>query len=400
MRVGSLCQGIGGADLALEAHGHTVAWGAELDPAPASVCAHHWPDVPNHGDITTIDWDAVEPVDILSAGYPCQPFSTAGRRQGTNDDRHLWPAVRHAVASLRPRYVFLENVRGHLSLGAAIVVADLAALGYVSTWGLLGSSDVGGCHRRIRWWLVAADPTRRSRQDGSVSGGASRLDVGPVAGAGGGDRGGNTASGVRVVGGTASELAAVDLLPTPVASDGRRASTTYGRGNPSLIGALLPTPRTSDSNGAGAHGSGGPDLRSAVALLPTSTVNDSRGGRNATSARKEGSQHHDGWTLCDVAYADTFDRYAAAVERWAVLLGVEPPAPTFLSPLRKKLERGPQLNPAFVEWMMGYPAGWITDLDLTRTAQLKALGNAQQPQVAYQAWRLLTGRLESEAVAA
>ena len=137
-----------------------------------------------------------------------------------------------------------------------------------------------------------------------------------------------------------------------------------------------------------------------MALLPTSTVNDSRGGRNATSARKEGSQHHDGWTLCDVAYADTFDRYAAAVERWAVLLGVEPPAPTFLSPLRKKLERGPQLNPAFVEWMMGYPAGWITDLDLTRTAQLKALGNAQQPQVAYQAWRLLTGRLESEAVAA
>ena len=61
---------------------------------------------------------------------------------------------------------------------------------------------------------------------------------------------------------------------------------------------------------------------------------------------------------------------------------------------------GPQLNPAFVEWMMGYPAGWVTGLDLTRTAQLKALGNAQQPQVAYQAWRLLTGRLESEAVAA
>lgn len=84
-------------------------------------------------------------------------------------------------------------------------------------------------------------------------------------------------------------------------------------------------------------------------------------------------------------------RYAAAVERWAVLLGVEPPAPT---------DDKNRLAPAFVEWMMGYPAGWITDLDLTRTAQLKALGNAQQPQVAYQAWRLLTGRLESEAVAA
>lgn len=373
MRVGSLCQGIGGADLALEAHGHTVAWGAEFDPAPASVCAHHWPDVPNHGDITTIDWGAVEPVDILSAGYPCQPFSTAGRRQGTNDDRHLWPAVRHAVASLRPRYVFLENVRGHLSLGAAIVVADLAALGYVSTWGLLGSSDVGGCHRRIRWWLAAAD---------ADSGGRGPI-VAPV----------------REREPDAPRFGDLTLLPTPTARDHK--GQNQRRDATCLPGAvdLLPTPRTSDSNGAGRHGAGGPDLRSAVALLPTPTTADSRGTRNATSARKEGSQHYDGWTLCDVAYADTFGRYAAAVERWAIQFG-PPPAPTFLSPIRKKLDRGPQLNPAFVEWMMGYPAGWVTGLDLTRTAQLKALGNAQQPQVAYQAWRLLTGRLESEAVAA
>ena len=377
MRVGSLCQGIGGADLALEAHGHTVAWGAELDPAPASVCAHHWPDVPNHGDITTIDWDAVEPVDILSAGYPCQPFSTAGRRQGTNDDRHLWPAVRHAVASLRPRYVFLENVRGHLSLGAAIVVADLAALGYVSTWGLLGSSDVGGCHRRQRWWCVAADASgARGREVAQGAPGDEGADGEPVL---------DHVAGRAGEGGVpAAEARHLTLLPTPTARDHK------GQNQRRAVD-LLPTPRTSDSNGAGAHGSGGPDLRSAVALLPTSTVNDSRGGRNATSARKEGSQHHDEWTLCDVAYAGTFGRYAAAVERWAVLLGVEPPAPT---------DDKNRLAPAFVEWMMGYPAGWVTGLDLTRTAQLKALGNAQQPQVAYQAWRLLTGRLESEAVAA
>lgn len=339
MRVGSLCQGIGGADLALEAHGHTVAWGAELDPAPASVCAHHWPDVPNHGDITTIDWDAVEPVDILSAGYPCQPFSTAGRRQGTNDDRHLWPAVRHAVASLRPRYVFLENVRGHLSLGAAIVVADLAALGYVSTWGLLGSSDVGGCHRRIRWWLVATDPDGGGR--------------GPVVAA------------VRERQPDTPRRRDLTLLPTPTARDHK------GRN------------QRSDST----------CLPGAVDLLPTPTAWLGRRPANGDgdAARWADPERSRELSDCMAAQSGAFGRYAAAVERWAVLLGVEPPAPT---------DDKNRLAPAFVEWMMGYPAGWITDLDLTRTAQLKALGNAQQPQVAYQAWRLLTGRLESEAVAA
>ena len=128
MRAASLCAGIGGLDLALEAMGHEIAWHAEYDANPSKVLAHHWPGVPNYGDITTIDWAAVEPVDIITAGYPCQPFSHAGLRKGTSDVRHLWPTICRAVSEIRPRYVLLENVRGHLTLGFDTVLADLAYL--------------------------------------------------------------------------------------------------------------------------------------------------------------------------------------------------------------------------------------------------------------------------------
>ena len=113
MRIGSLCSGYGGLDLGvIAALGGSVAWHVEYDAAPSKILAHHWPDVPNHGDVKTTDWSAVEPVGILTAGYPCQPFSVAGKRKGVKDDRHLWPAVCLAIGNLRPGLVVLENVRG------------------------------------------------------------------------------------------------------------------------------------------------------------------------------------------------------------------------------------------------------------------------------------------------
>ena len=119
MRIGSLFSGYGGLDMAVEAvfPDARPAWFCEWDDAPSKILAHHWPDVPNYRDVTAVDWSAVEPVDIITGGYPCQPFSAAGRRKGTDDDRHLWPYVREAVRVLRPRYVVLENVAGHRSLG-------------------------------------------------------------------------------------------------------------------------------------------------------------------------------------------------------------------------------------------------------------------------------------------
>jgi len=154
VKLGSLCSGIGGLEMGVTAAlGCEVAWQAEIDPAASAVLAHHWPDVPNIGDLR--DLTAMTPVDILTAGYPCQPFSTAGRRKGTDDPRHLWPAVHAAIAHLAPRLVILENVRGHLSLGFDRVLGDLADIGYDAEWRVVRASDVGCCHQRARLFVAA-----------------------------------------------------------------------------------------------------------------------------------------------------------------------------------------------------------------------------------------------------
>lgn len=150
--VGSLFSGYGGLDMAV---GGKVSWYSEIEPAACKVLNAHYPGVPNLGDITQVDWANVEPVDVITGGYPCQPFSTAGLRAGTNDERHLWPYVRDAISAIRPGLAILENVRGHLSLGLAIVIRDLAAMGYDARWGLVRAADAGAPHNRARVFIVA-----------------------------------------------------------------------------------------------------------------------------------------------------------------------------------------------------------------------------------------------------
>lgn len=152
MRVGSLFSGYGGLDMAV---GGEVVWYSEIEPAACKVLAAHHPGVTNLGDIKKVDWSTVEPVDVLTGGYPCQPFSLAGLRKGTDDERHLWPYVRDAISALRPGLVVLENVRGHLSMGLASVIGDLAGLGYDAKWGLVRASDAGAPHARARVFIFA-----------------------------------------------------------------------------------------------------------------------------------------------------------------------------------------------------------------------------------------------------
>jgi len=155
LTVGSLFSGIGGLDLGLERAGMRVIWQSEIDPFACKVLKKHWPNVPNLGDIKEIDWNNCERPDVICGGYPCQPFSTAGKRQGTNDPRHLWPWVREAISKLRPKYAIMENVRGHLSMGGLAVIGELASIGYDAEWRVVSAASVGAKHRRERLFIVA-----------------------------------------------------------------------------------------------------------------------------------------------------------------------------------------------------------------------------------------------------
>ena len=115
-----------------------------MDPAPI------WPD------LKTFPWAAFrDRVDILTGGYPCQPFSAAGQRRGKDDPRHLWPYIADGIRLLRPRCCFFENVEGHISLGLSDVIEDLAGMGYRTTWGIFSASECGAPHQRKRVFILA-----------------------------------------------------------------------------------------------------------------------------------------------------------------------------------------------------------------------------------------------------
>lgn len=162
LKIGSLCTGYGGLDMAVEAffNAETV-WCAEFDKFASQLIDERF-NIPNYGDIKAIDWASVEPIDILTAGYPCQPFSHAGYRKGTDDERHIFPYILEAISILRPRWVVLENVRGHLSLGLKEVLQGLASEGYDARWQLVRASDVGAPHQRARIFIIAY-PNSQSR---------------------------------------------------------------------------------------------------------------------------------------------------------------------------------------------------------------------------------------------
>ena len=163
LTVGSLFSGIGGLDLGLERAGMEVIWQSEIDPYACKVLAKHWKDIPNHGNIKEIKWGDIVRPDVICGGYPCQPFSTAGKRNGTDDPRHLWPWVREAISQLRPKYAILENVRGHVTLGLSAVLGDLACIGYDAEWQIVSAASIGAPHRRDRIIIVAYPQSHRKR---------------------------------------------------------------------------------------------------------------------------------------------------------------------------------------------------------------------------------------------
>lgn len=178
MNHGSLFSGIGGFDLAAEWMGWTNKFHCDINPFSRKLCSFYWPEAQSYDNIKTTDFRIWRgKIDVLSGGFPCQPFSTAGKRLGKEDDRHLWPEFHRAIREIRPRYVVGENVRGLLSWSDGLVLeevyADLESEGYEVQTFVLPAVSINAPHKRDRVWIVAKDTSsngciqRQSKQEGT-----------------------------------------------------------------------------------------------------------------------------------------------------------------------------------------------------------------------------------------
>jgi DNA (cytosine-5)-methyltransferase 1 len=456
VRIGELFAGYGGLGMGVQAAlGGEIAWVSEVDKGANKILAHRFPGVPNHGDITTIDWAQVEPVDVLTGGSPCQDLSHAGRRAGMTEGTrsNLWVAMREAIAHLRPGLVVWENVGGVASAQAdsdlerqpgllagvrrrdgqpllralGRVVGDLSSLGYVGRVGALRAADVGAPHGRLRYFLSAwpaADAERRGRD------GWSPHAVGESLG---------RASAARSSKGA--------LLPTPTVDDSSNLTRASGEFQSlTRTVSLLPTPRATEmeespetflarqermAEAGRTRGDSGMPLNVAVALLPTPAVNDM--GASYTpetwdewtarmrSEHANGNGHGKSLEIEAQRLGNGPHRYARRVvetegphdapyccgaytQSWVIPDGTDYGAAVrrwhdlfrcVTPPSEVGPNGGSRLSPRFSEWMMGLPDGWVTDVPgITRNEALKACGNGVVPQQAAAALRLMLGANE------
>ncbi|GAB2991795.1 DNA cytosine methyltransferase [Actinotalea caeni] len=351
LRVGSLFSGYGGLDLAVEqVFDARTVWFAEINEPVARVFTHHWPDAPNLGDVTTIDWREVEPVDVLCGGFPCQDVSTVGKRAGLAPGTRsgLWAYMATAIEALQPEWVVIENVRGLLSAPAIrapsegddderrnpdAATPDTAALRGMEPdpWGLGDQS------------------TRPLRALGAVLGDLADLRYN-----------------ARWIGLPASAVGA----PHPRF----RVFILAHRTVPNPAGLGLVSRWGDPGSGEGAE-------RNDRAQPPSHRPRDT-GWASALAG---------GDVRADRGLLRRWGRYAAAIARWERITGRPAPAP---APAILNQHEGPRPAPAFVEWLMGLPAGWVTDpeLALTHAQQLTALGNGVLPLQAVAAVRSLRYR--------
>lgn len=297
LRIGSVCTGYGGLDMAVAAvFGGRLVWCADNDRHVAALLDARYPDVPNLGDLTRLAWGAAETVDIMAAGFPCQDISYNGRGAGIEKGAHsgIWKNIVTGLRLLRPKLVVVENVAAIRRRGLDRVLGDLAELGYYAVWTSVRASDIGAPHRRERVFILGY------------------------------------------------QWAGEQLLAAAHARSQRR------------------TRRPGPGETPSGRPPSGPE-RPRAGAVPLAKADD---GTSVSGA--------------------IWGRYEEAIHRWEYVTGRLAPMPT---------ERGARgqtrLAPAFTEWLMGLSKGFVTDLDLPYSAQLRVLGNGVVPQQAIAALRLL-----------
>ena len=161
MKVLDLFSGIGGFSLGLEWAGMSTVAFCERDPYCTTILNKHWPDTPVHSDVRNLDGkDYADSIDLVAGGFPCQPFSVAGNRRGSDDDRHLWPEMLRIIQEAKPRWVIGENVFGLINMALDDVQADLEREHYEVRKFVLPAVAVDAHHRRDRIFIIAyKDPT-------------------------------------------------------------------------------------------------------------------------------------------------------------------------------------------------------------------------------------------------
>jgi DNA (cytosine-5)-methyltransferase 1 len=347
--------GIGGLDLGLERAGMRCRWQVEIDPYCCRVLEKHWPDVRRYEDVKEIRWEEVEPVDLVAGGFPCQPVSVAGKQLREDDDRWLWPEFRRCLGVVRPAYVLVENVPGLLTGGMGTVLGELAELGYDAEWETLPAAAFGAPHLRFRVFLVAqerrppgrvpdADGSglrlerqRRRRQRGEREQAGLRDDGAPRALA---DSDGQRLEERRRAEPVREELGSAERSGQGPGSVPDAAGLGRGEGESAAVASMWPTPTAGDAKASG-------------------------------SRNLEGSSAHAGVSLTDAV------RYGnSSTPRWATPKS-SPSGPDYAragreesggDDLATQVARGTpgQLNPTWVEWLMGFPLGW-TDLEPSET---------------------------------
>ncbi len=318
---------------------------SDIDKNASTLLAHHHPNVPNLGDLTIVEWADIEAVDVLCAGYPCQPFSYAGYRKGEQDERAIFEYIADAISVLRPRNVLLENVAGHLTLGAPTVIAILTKLGYNAKWGIVRASDTGAPHQRKRlfiWCETENTNSKRKRQTTTAQG--RRRQIRPS----------------RPVRETITDATSVGRQQRAgqFTVEGGRKKTVRSEGDRELSRSA----KTITDTGSERYGQ-----------RQNNTTMANYDKQMAERSSRQQSQHRSTKTY-------RWRQYETAIRRWEAVMGRIAPSPVD--------DKG--VNPVFVEWLMGLPEGHVTSLDISRAGQLKMLGNGVVPQQAALALHLLT----------